>query len=473
METPQPLPVTVEELKARYLRACELKQTVNWERIVECFQRWAAAMNIEVSAIVRVEGVEQLKKTTMAAQAAWDASIPNDAIVKTAMVSTVQAWAALQEHGELQEIDALKERSALKKRVVTAVVLQSLKWAEWAARAARVTSAKPVARASRSEYITRVLHGASDEWIPKLVTVIAGNPSIARVAQDGAEATSRWDARVTKAVRGVCDEWIARARNIAAGDASAAKVARDGWDAKSAWAARAARDASAAGAASLGLSARVAVRPRIARNGISAWDATWMCITAIGAVEYCNVRQFLTWYPLFEALEAGAFCFFFTERGIEVGTLPSVVNVDENNRLHSATGPAFVWLKDVRDFYWHGVHVEPYVVETPERITVADIEAEPNAEVRRTKIERFGQARYLVAASAQEIHRDDFGTLYRKEIPGNEPLVMVKVVNATPEPDGSFKDYFLRVPPGMQTAREAVAWTFGKAPDEYGPEKES
>jgi hypothetical protein len=37
---------------------------------------------------------------------------------------------------------------------------------------------------------------------------------------------------------------------------------------------------------------------------------------------------------------------------------------------------------------------------------------------------------------------------------------MLEVVNSTPEPDDSFKDYFLRVPPNARTAREAVAWTF-------------
>ena len=176
---------------------------------------------------------------------------------------------------------------------------------------------------------------------------------------------------------------------------------------------------------------------------------------------------------MFEAFEAGAFCFFITDRGIEVGTLPTMVKVDERNRLHSASGPAFVWLNDVRDFYWHGVRVDSYVVENPERITVADIEAETNAEVRRVKIEHFGQGRYLIDSGALEIQRDDYGILFRKEVPGDEPLVMVKVVNATPEPDGSFKDYFLRVPPTMQTAREAVAWMFGKAPDDYQPLEET
>ena len=47
---------------------------------------------------------------------------------------------------------------------------------------------------------------------------------------------------------------------------------------------------------------------------------------------------------------------------------------------------------------------------------------------------------------------------------------MVKVVNSTAEADGSFKDYFLRVPTTITSAREAVAWTFGKAADEYAPE---
>ena len=46
---------------------------------------------------------------------------------------------------------------------------------------------------------------------------------------------------------------------------------------------------------------------------------------------------------------------------------------------------------------------------------------------------------------------------------------MVEVRNSTPEPDGSRKTYFLRVPPTVRTAREAVAWTFGLGAVEYRP----
>ena len=50
---------------------------------------------------------------------------------------------------------------------------------------------------------------------------------------------------------------------------------------------------------------------------------------------------------------------------------------------------------------------------------------------------------------------------------------MVEVINSTPEPDGSRKTYWLRVPPTTQTAREGVAWTFGMGASEYVPSRES
>lgn len=84
-------------------------------------------------------------------------------------------------------------------------------------------------------------------------------------------------------------------------------------------------------------------------------------------------------------------------------------------------------------------------------------------------IERFGQERFLRESGAQKINSDDWGTLWRKEIKNDEPVVMVEVLNSTPEPDGEFKTYFLRVPPTTKTAREAIAWSFDKTEDEYEP----
>jgi hypothetical protein len=59
------------------------------------------------------------------------------------------------------------------------------------------------------------------------------------------------------------------------------------------------------------------------------------------------------------------------------------------------------------------------------------------------------------------------------DIPGDEPLVMLECHNSTVERDGSRHRFFLRVPPGVRSAHEAVAWTFGVPAVEYVPSVES
>jgi hypothetical protein len=56
---------------------------------------------------------------------------------------------------------------------------------------------------------------------------------------------------------------------------------------------------------------------------------------------------------------------------------------------------------------------------------------------------------------------------------GDAQLSLLLVQNSTPEPDGSFKHYILRVPPVYSRPRDAVAWTFGLQPHEYDPGFES
>jgi hypothetical protein len=154
-----------------------------------------------------------------------------------------------------------------------------------------------------------------------------------------------------------------------------------------------------------------------------------------------------------------------------VSDRPEVLTVDDQNRPHNDTGPFCRWRDGSALYAVHGVRVPWWVVEKPERLAPERVLSEPNAEVRRVMIDRYpgGIAKLLLDAQAKEIHRDDFGTLYRLELRDDEPIVMVKVVNSTPEADGSSKDYFLRVPPTITTAHEAVAWTFEKTASTYAP----
>ena len=148
---------------------------------------------------------------------------------------------------------------------------------------------------------------------------------------------------------------------------------------------------------------------------------------------------------------------------------------DHNHRLHSVNGaPARKWSDGYEEFCWHGVTVPELVVRAPEKITVAMIEAEDNAEVRLVMIERYGEKRYLADCGAVLLHKDKSGELYKKNLGQHEePIVFVKVRNSTVEPDGSFKDYFLRVPPRIKVAKEAVAWSFNVPSKDYAPSVET
>jgi len=106
---------------------------------------------------------------------------------------------------------------------------------------------------------------------------------------------------------------------------------------------------------------------------------------------------------------------------------------------------------------------------------------------RRSTVERVGAEAYLRMSKAKLVAKDDYGELWSAPRKGDSPLLLVKVVNSSPEPDGSFLDYYLRVPGTAQqparvcatcgtniatvptTARAAVAWTFRACEDHYRP----
>ena len=79
-----------------------------------------------------------------------------------------------------------------------------------------------------------------------------------------------------------------------------------------------------------------------------------------------------------------------------------------------------------------------------------------------------GMKKIMNLVKKEHVHSDDFGELFRVFYKrGNRYYYFVKVINGTPEPDGSYAEYFLEVPPDMETAKEAVAWTYGLHPDDY------
>jgi hypothetical protein len=186
--------------------------------------------------------------------------------------------------------------------------------------------------------------------------------------------------------------------------------------------------------------------------------------------------------PLVEAVESGLLAFFWLSKRDRSRRYTHVCLAVPRPRLltegtgragplelHAWDEPAVCWSGGPAYWYWRGVRIWRELAEHPARLTARYIVRQRNIERRRILLERLGYEHFLASAGAELAQQDDFGRLWKTELHlDDEPITVVEVTNATQEPDGSHRRYFLRVPPNARTAQEAVAWTFGfDDPHEY------
>ncbi|MFF1916057.1 DUF6745 domain-containing protein [Streptomyces sp. NPDC058239] len=157
------------------------------------------------------------------------------------------------------------------------------------------------------------------------------------------------------------------------------------------------------------------------------------------------------------------------ERVVVISERPEALHRDEAGRLDRGDGPALAYRDGFALHAWRGMPVPAEFLAELNSLTPERIREEENAELRRVMLEFYGYDRYLTESGAEPVHRDETGVLWRIALDGDEDVVMVEVVNSTPEPDGTHRIYWLRVPPGTRTAKEGVAWTFGLQGDAYAP----
>ena len=176
----------------------------------------------------------------------------------------------------------------------------------------------------------------------------------------------------------------------------------------------------------------------------------------------------------FRALESGGWIFLF-ENMVVCTNRPKELHLDDRGRLHNSNTAALSYREGFKVYAWHGVRVPEWVIKTPHLITAQIIQEEKNQEIKRCMIEIVGGERFVRELGASKIHEDRFGELYHKVIdPALPAIAYAKLINSTPEPDGSNKIYWLRVDPQSKTCREAVGRSFlGDRWQEYNPSIET
>jgi hypothetical protein len=182
---------------------------------------------------------------------------------------------------------------------------------------------------------------------------------------------------------------------------------------------------------------------------------------------------------------------------------PVEVRVDEHRRLHAERGAALRYPDGFAVWAIHGTRLPAELLRNPHRLPFYRVQAEPDANARRLLVEFYGAARYrrAVGQSARRIANEPDRLLARHRLadygearfvqcigqvvdedidPSGQPrrlwhairradqrVAMVEVRNSTPDPDGRRAHFWLRVPPHLDTCREAVAWTFGMSAAQY------
>ena len=141
-----------------------------------------------------------------------------------------------------------------------------------------------------------------------------------------------------------------------------------------------------------------------------------------------------------------------------VSDFPAEIHKDEQNRPHSEFGPSHRWRDGFELYYWHGVKV-PKEWITEKRISASEAINWPNVEQRRAACEIIGWKSILDELGARIVDQDDdpeIGTLLETDIPDSGKERFLKVRCGTGR-----ENIVLPVPPTMNTALQASAWTYG------------
>ena len=149
-----------------------------------------------------------------------------------------------------------------------------------------------------------------------------------------------------------------------------------------------------------------------------------------------------------------------------VSDFPETLKVDDQNRAHCEDGPSHRWRDGWEIYHWHGVRVPAEWIKDKKQLTAQIALCQDNAELRRAACEIVGWDNVLDQLGQRVVNADsdpEVGTLVEVTIEGNkERFIRVQC--------GTGRAFALPVPPDMETALQANAWTYGLDPFEYNPE---
>ena len=211
----------------------------------------------------------------------------------------------------------------------------------------------------------------------------------------------------------------------------------------------------------------------------SVWDYGWVAFyeyfKEIGVkfnpdlLERFNNFVFLLKSGIYDMVQLEGVCI--------VSGMPTVINRDAENRLHSKDSPAIKFADGYKEYFYHGMAVPEKWILHPEKLKKADWSNEQNLEKRRVIQELMGDTfpkkigSKLIAKPSKEYKaKHNLLGLYEVTLP-NDPENTAHYIRV--KDHSTKREYYLRTDPKIKDADEALAWSFGLTKETYNPIQET
>ncbi|MBW4683151.1 MAG: hypothetical protein KME19_24160 [Microcoleus vaginatus WJT46-NPBG5] len=172
------------------------------------------------------------------------------------------------------------------------------------------------------------------------------------------------------------------------------------------------------------------------------------CITALD----CHYDE-KNW-SLFQSLVKNTGWTFYYNKIAIICNRPVKLSFDSDNRLHAEGEAALQYADGFSLYSYHGVTLpEKYGKLQPHQWQAQWLIEERNAEVRRVLVQEIGYGRISQELQAETLDAWQEYTLLKIENADVEPIFLLKMTCPS-----TGCTYALRVPPDVQSAREAISW---------------
>ncbi|WP_449418130.1 DUF6745 domain-containing protein [Phormidium nigroviride] len=189
------------------------------------------------------------------------------------------------------------------------------------------------------------------------------------------------------------------------------------------------------------------------------------------AVDYCisglsiSCKEIQYKWELYQSLLQNCGGIYPFEEFCYVCDRPRILSFDSQQRLHAEGSPAIQFADGFSVYAYHGVRLpEKYGKVHPQQWRSEWLLSEDNAEMRRVLIQGIGYDRICLELAAVELDSWQEYTLLK--IDNNVDVEAIYLLKMTCHSTGHI--HVLRVPPDIESAREAIRWVnSGIDPEEF------